>query len=643
MKKFFVSAFALLVALTAGAQSYKLQNYTSKLDVMKMAAPATTVRMAPTRAAVADNQRLLGYFASDDCDSYLGTGIAEEQAVGICLSKDDLAPYKGTKVVGVRFNLSQGCTSTGVMVMNMSGSQLATLAQKDVTVSSPAGSQGTGTWQTVMFDEADQFELNGKYSSIIVGYGYNSTTNNKPISINTQASGDMFFYGTLDSGAGWYNLGSDNGAPCVQLIVESANFHANEVVPSDFGSFTVGLGKSRNKSVTLNNLGTSLKSIDYVVTLDGKAGDEKHIDFGKDLGFGGKYTVDIPFDAAPQTGEYPVTLTVTKVNGEANAATANSASGTNVTLAKEYKKAVVMEQFTGTGCQWCPRGHVAMHNLRQKYGDQFIGIALHQYNSSDPMYISDYGLGFSGAPEAMVDRDGKELDPYYDAPAAVAAALENLPTASVSVSGDYTADYSQVNATATVESLVPGKYGIAYMLVADGLKGTKTPWKQSNGYAKYKSDPSQVPDDLQYLCNQPSAMFTTFNDVLIASSYTDSKNNATLDELAELTPTTSTYTLTMPVRGASKLKEYVADVLQKNEVYVVAMLLDPTTGAVINAAKAHVEGAGASGIESIGNNDNGATVVARYAADGTRLSAPQKGLNILKMSDGTTRKVIVNE
>lgn len=35
-----------------------------------------------------------------------------------------------------------------------------------------------------------------------------------------------------------------------------------------------------------------------------------------------------------------------------------------------------------------------------------------------------------------------------------------------------------------------------------------------------------------------------------------------------------------------------------------------------------------------------ATVVARYAADGTRLSAPQKGLNIVKLSNGKTVKYI---
>ncbi|WP_417099270.1 hypothetical protein [Leyella stercorea] len=45
-----------------------------------------------------------------------------------------------------------------------------------------------------------------------------------------------------------------------------------------------------------------------------------------------------------------------------------------------------------------------------------------------------------------------------------------------------------------------------------------------------------------------------------------------------------------------------------------------------------------TGINGISNAN--ATVVARYAADGTRLSAPQKGLNIVKLSNGKTVKYI---
>lgn len=45
-----------------------------------------------------------------------------------------------------------------------------------------------------------------------------------------------------------------------------------------------------------------------------------------------------------------------------------------------------------------------------------------------------------------------------------------------------------------------------------------------------------------------------------------------------------------------------------------------------------------TGINGISNAN--ATVVARYAADGTRLSAPQKGLNIVQLSNGKTVKYI---
>jgi hypothetical protein len=35
------------------------------------------------------------------------------------------------------------------------------------------------------------------------------------------------------------------------------------------------------------------------------------------------------------------------------------------------------------------------------------------------------------------------------------------------------------------------------------------------------------------------------------------------------------------------------------------------------------------------------TIVKRYTFDGKRINQPQRGLNIIKMSDGTTRKVVV--
>ena len=49
----------------------------------------------------------------------------------------------------------------------------------------------------------------------------------------------------------------------------------------------------------------------------------------------------------------------------------------------------------------------------------------------------------------------------------------------------------------------------------------------------------------------------------------------------------------------------------------------------------------ATGIKNVSNTSSSATESARYSTDGTRLASPQKGINIIRMSDGTVKKVLV--
>ena len=644
MKKLLLSAFAMLLALTAGAQNFQAAKYDGKLDVQKALVANTGVKKAPAKAEIAKNQRLVGMFNTDDCDNYLGAQtLTGNNPVGIMLEASQMQAYYGAKVVGIRFNLAQGCSASNVFVKNVTKKGIDDLVTVAQDLQSPAGEKNTGSWLTVMFDAKDQFKLSSDYLALLVGYTYKQTSRNYPCGMNSNIASDFYMYADIPSSQGgngedWYNMGSNYGSLCVQLIVESDDFSDNAAIPYDFGKFALGLGTTKEVKISIANLGTKFESLDYTTTLEGKTSAEQHVDFGKDFGAGGVYTLSVPFEAASKVGEYPVTFTITKVNGVENGAAVKTAYGTNMTFAKELKKVVVVEEFTGTGCGWCPRGHVAMHNLNEQYGDRFIGIALHQFNENDPMYITDYSLPFQGAPHAVVDRTTFG-DPYADTPAAVATAMNDFPVAAVTVSGKYNADSTMVNATATVESLVSGQYDVAYMRVADGLEGKTSSWKQSNFYNKnqgvYKSK-SEMPEDLQFLWDEPQKMNQTFNDVLIASSYKNSKNQATFDNFVADGNVSGSYSLNIPLSNKKLMK-----VLDYKKVYVVALIIDPETGAVINGGKALV-GGGETGISTVGTAAN-ATVVARYAADGTKISAPQKGLNILKMSDGTTRKVMVNE
>ena len=642
MKKFLLSAFAMLLALTAGAQNFTVEKSPNPQGVQ---APAFGAFKAPAKANLAANQRLVGYFDTDDCDNYVGVPrFTGSNKVAIELTADDLAPYYGKKIAGVRFNLGQGETSTGVFVQNLTLENgqivdMADVATSDKSVTSAAGAKNTGEWHEVMFDQ--KVELNSSFQNLFVGFNYKQTSSNYPIGVNSKVDGPFFMYANIPSsqggkGAAWYQFQSGGMGLAIQLIVEG-DFAPNSVQPLDFGNVMIAKGKTKNVAVSFRNLGSKFTSIDYTISLDGKAGAEQHLDFGKDYGVGGTHTVEIPFAADSKIGTSTVTLTVTKVNGVENANATKTATGTLYTVEREFVKRSVVEEGTGTDCGYCPRGHVVMHNMHNLYGDQFIGIALHQRSSTDPMYNVSYDLGFTSFPQCMVNRSNNFWDPYEQMPAVLKASLNEIALAEVTVAGTFAEEDTKVNATASVESLVAGDYNLAFMLTADGLTGKTNSWKQQNYFCKghagnpYKSK-SSMPEDIQFLWDKGSSYVETYNDVLISSSYVNNNNKATLPTLVANGTVSSEYTLKMPTKRTLK------EAIKHDQVYVVALLLDKKTGAIVNAGRARVTGS--TGIEDITTGTE-ATVVARYNVNGVQIAAPVKGINIVKMSDGTTRKVLV--
>jgi hypothetical protein len=92
------------------------------------------------------------------------------------------------------------------------------------------------------------------------------------------------------------------------------------------------------------------------------------------------------------------------------------------------------------------------------------------------------------------------------------------------------------------------------------------------------------------------------------------------------------YSLTMPTK--TTLKNAVKDA----ELFIVALIVDKEKH-IVNAAKAPITIADPSGIENVNaaaNNEQ----IARYTLDGRRVQGMQKGLNIVRMANGKTIKVI---
>ena len=75
-----------------------------------------------------------------------------------------------------------------------------------------------------------------------------------------------------------------------------------------------------------------------------------------------------------------------------------------------------------------------------------------------------------------------------------------------------------------------------------------------------------------------------------------------------------------------------------NKLAVIAMIIN-NEGKIDNAAKFYLSDP--VGIGGISENNGELREVARYTIDGRKISVPQRGLNIVKLSDGSTIKILV--
>lgn len=429
----------------------------------------------------------------------------------------------------------------------------------------------------------------------------------------------------------------DFGLVAMQVLAEGT-FAANAAQPMDFGTLTAALGKAKEIELSMVSAGSAgITDFDYTVTTDGTVGAEKHVKLAQPYKvFGGTTKVTITLDPDATTGSKQKVITITKVNGVANEAPTKTAKGTLVVLSKEFPRAVLVEEFTGTGCPWCPRGMVGMAKMAKTFGEKFAGVALHNYNeTTDPMSIKyDNSLTFDGAPNCRLNR-GPGMDPYYGTGEDIAddfrKELTMLPYVGITLTGVYDQATEKVTAEATIEPLVSGNFKLAYVLTADGLTGDENAWKQANNYAQFEQN--RLPDDMKPYGKGGEFGQTrfkgVFDDVAIASSFSGAAVD--LPALTENNIVTNSYTLALPT------KQPLRKAIDVKKMHVIAFLLD-TKGKVVNAVKAPVKDVlGVNGVIASENIKE----VARYTIDGRRINEPQAGINIVKMSDGTTVKVLV--
>lgn len=639
MKRTLLSIVVLAVALVASAQSSML-----KKNTVDIAARHQAALNAPAKIDAAENQAWWGYVGADDDVYGLGVQSAETYDCAIFIPGNN-AVAAGKDIKAVRFAMySNHVSNVKVWVANSRPSKINASNTLEI-VNVTDLQQGVND---VALANAHTIGSNGIY----VGYTFTITSvttqaDAYPICYVDQRVPNSMWLRTSQSVTSWLDGSSDYGSIYLQVLLEG-QFQENAASLSDMGEYILPLGGMTTATMNITNGGgNAINNIDYTISDGDAVSEPQHIDLATPINSfaTGAAAITITADEAP--GSRQKTVTITKVNGEDNTATVGtSASLTVSTISKLVERGVAVEEFTGTTCGWCPRGLVAMEKMRQKFGEKFIGIGIHRYTqntSQDAMYISTYTqVSFSGAPSARLNR-GDELDPYYgsanDMADDISAELAIPAKAGLTVSGEWNADSTKVTATAEIEAVADGNYAIEFVLIADGLQGKTAAWRQTNYYSSSYASQTDItkaslPDDLKFLYDAGASYYPVFNDVALAvakQSQTTAPGQLTTGDVV-----TSSYTLSMPTSTALKNA-----ITSKDQVAVVALLIDKNTKRIANAAKYYMDVYDPTTVGISSTAADARHEVSRYAVDGRQLRAAQKGLNIVRMADGTTRKVIV--
>ena len=420
MKKLLFLAIASMLSLSIHAQQSVIR--TAKGIAVQKSATAVHQERLTSRRALAENQYLCGLYNTDDLAEY-GSGMGSYTS-GVCKAATEFGPevykdYAGFKVVGMRVGLCADTPDFAVFISKEEKGGIVEFKNKSV---------GTGLkgWNTVMFDEADQFELPSDNTTFIVGYDYNQKSGTSseacyPISYYEESAkkGIFLFYGNIPtgvggSGLGWYGLGSD-GALSVQLIVEGQlpDQHlllgAGKVSKSFYQQ-----GEQVEWTISATNMGEKeITSLGFELLLD----DVKISDYTATTSIAASKSADVkalmtlPTDVA--VGSHTLKAALTTINGKAPIADVENA--TQTATITTYKTAVqrqkfLIEHITSWTCTYCYLGYKLLRQMDQQY-DDLAWVAIHgnQSTSTDPYYFSTVGsilnyLGGNIFPAAAFNR-----------------------------------------------------------------------------------------------------------------------------------------------------------------------------------------------------------------------------------------------
>lgn len=587
--------------------------------------------------------------------SDFGTTRKENYDVAIHLTEADLV---GSTISGIRIPVRSVEKISNMKVwlsdnLTVSNSiNVPSILSQDVELTSLADNA------EVKFIEV---KLNSPYTitenGVYVGYSFDmdelTSTNGKPIVGVKGTNPEMSYLRSSRTYRSWNPRVSTLGfnSALQVLITDGVHNGATTSLPTK----NVQVNQTDIYEFEVINKGSNgISSVDFTWSIAGMQGTE-HKNVTVDSYYNKKGEVSFTLPAIDSPGIHPLTIQITKVNGVDNEVQESSTGDITAYSILPVHRPLV-EEYTGTTCGYCPRGIVGMEKMHRMFGDDFVAISYHQYAAIDPMdfgYI--YSNAVTGYPIAYINRD-VEADPYFGLKTSgfhfdevwneVRKEFKPIGIDLVAHFTDTEQNQISIRTITTAGNDIQGNYRLTYILIADSLTGEGQRWMQSNffsGSASYPDEDMQV-----YTQGEPMVSGVVYNDVAVAWSEEKVEKVEVNGYIYELHNSGIEGSLPETLTGGVPVEHTytfnIADnkvIQKKNKLTVIAAIVDGDTKKIVNANKARVLPNTADGINEVENNVSLTVTKRYYTVDGKQIHEPQKGVNIVRTSDGKAFKIFV--
>lgn len=420
---------------------------------------------------------------------------------------------------------------------------------------------------------------------------------------------------------------------CVCLTAFAA-YGENNLAPIAAPRLFIAKGASDAKGTfsCVNYGNKPIASFHYKASMNGKVIEEKDVKLAEPIKVNESGKLHIAIPAINKMGDYQLVCEVTHVNGKYNESTVTASTLDITVLTKVPTCRVVFEDYTAIWCPNCPRATAIMEHLAKKHPDDFIGIAVHR---NDPMAVDGYfgdKSEVTGYPTVWASRRNKVTgfvgeDQYQEV-------KQRGALMDVEVKAEWNANGSAVNVLSTTTfrtDVANGNYALGYVLQEDSMHNAN--WVQKNTFSGSMAFLGES-EELDFFVNSPQYIYgLKFNHVVRAFIGVNKGLQGSLPKKAVADQAIEHKTV---FKGAGQ--QWTMQ--NKNNLHVVALVIDNATHHIVNAARCHIEPHNTTAIapiKAVGKR----TEVARFNLRGQRLSAPEAGINIVKYSDGSVEKVCV--